>query len=522
MRKPSQILGALAALQVLGGCAAPGTPPARAPEPVAESPAPAPVSAPAPGWTPDAPSAAVPVPSACRAFEAHATGCSSDAPEPELLVQALEVDDPLTRDEGLAKLQACDAFGPGVVLTLRAELAPPECADVIIGKVLPTDVEPDLADVLTALVYGAHLNRLVISAPRLEPPFSKQQFSDFSKTVLEDWVVTQAQAVYEIAKRGSTLRGYARGVVAVEAGIADMRFVSVVRDVPLPEELSQDAELRDAYYAELDMALMPWKARGRDAALVGLKEFAAAGVLADSRVARARAVLSDLYGGRRIDRLDGLILPAPPAVAAGTVERLVAALPTHLVRHVLPNLDANQPRVLALLLRKGLPRAIRADLESRPLSAETSFALAWGLVRFGQTYWSSVDFAAAEAVLRRTSSVPSEPAELLRGVAFVLSAGPRDAVEMMAHGSRPIDDSSVAVLDAIAKSQGPLAAAAAFDAAYILELWPPPGDAAFWQDLARRYAQAEPGLSDANDKARAKELASAARATAKALLPGRP
>lgn len=429
------------------------------------------------------------------------------------------MEDAIARDRALAALQACEGFEPGVVLALRAELGPPECGDVVVGPELAPEVGAEIEQILTALVHAAHLNRLVVSAPRLEPPFSKREFAEFSKTVLEDWVVTQARAIYEIAKQGSKLSGYARGVVAVEAGIADMRFVSVVRDVPLPEELARDAELKEAYYAELDVALGPWKERGRDAALVGLRELAAAGVLADSRVERARALLSELYGGRRIDRLDGLILPVLPAAATGTTESLAARLPTHLVPHLLPKLDANQPRVLALLLRHGVPRAIRADLESRPISAETNFALAWGLVRFGQTYWSSSDFMAAENRLRRLPPTPES--ELLLGIVQALKAGPRDAVDMMARGSAPVPASSVAALDALAQGQGPWAPAAAFDAAYILELWPPPGDPTFWQALARRYAQAEVRLPDPGDKARAKDLASAARATAKSLLPQR-
>ncbi len=518
MRKPSRILGAVAVLLALGGCAATGAPPPRAPEPAAEPTPNAPPTAPAARALPVPLAAVAPVPAQCRAFATEPAGCRAGSPL-ELLSEALWIDDPLSRDRALVALQTCDAFAPGVLLALRVELAPAECGDLIVGPALAPEVAPELEQTLTALVHAAHLNRLVVTAPRLEPPFSKQQFADFSKTVLEDWVVTQARAIYEIAKHGSTLGGYARGVVAVEAGIADMRFVSVVRDVPLPEELAQDAELREAYYAELDVALAPWKERGRDAALVGLREFAAAGVLADPRVERARELLSELYGGRRIDRLDGLMLPAPPAAASSTIENLAARLPTQLVPHVLPNLDANEPRVLALLLRKGLPRPVRADLESRPISAEANFALAWGLVRFGQTYWSSADFMAAEKLLQRVPLTP--PSELLLGVAQALKAGPRDAVDMMARGSAPIPVTSLAALDTLAQGQGPWAPAAAFDAAYILELWPPPGDPSFWQGLARRYTQAEARLSDAGDKARAKELANAARATAKSLLPQR-
>lgn len=520
MKKPSRIVGPLAVFLSVGACAAPNTPPPRAPEPAAEPVSDvAPSAAPEPRQLPVALGAVGPVPSECQPFASGPAVCSPEGSPQEALAQALGLEDALARDQALGGLQGCDAFEPGVVLALRAGLAPPACADLIVGPELAAEVGSELGQVLTALVHGAHLNRLVVTAPRLEPPFSKQQFAEFSKTVLEDWVTTQARAIYEIAKHGSKLSGYARGVVAVEAGLADMRFVSVVRDVPLPEELARDAELEEAYFAELDVALGPWKERGRDAALVGLREFAAAGVLADPRVERARKLLSELYGGRRIDRLDGLIVPAPAAAASSPTETLVARLPTYLVPYVLPDLDASEPRVLALLLRNGLPGALRADLQSRPISAEANLALAWGLVRFGQTYWSSADFIAAESTLQRVPRTPQS--ELLLGIVQALKVGPRDAVDMMARGSAPVPASSLQTLDALARGQEPLAAAAAFDAAYILELWPPPGDPSFWQGLARRYAEAEARLTVAGDKARAKELANAARATAKSLLPAR-
>jgi hypothetical protein len=434
---------------------------------------------------------------------------------------ALAQKDPLLRDSGLAALQSCAAFDPGVVLGLRAERAPVECGDVIVGKAIPPEVDPELAQTLTALVHAAHLKRLVTAAPRLEPPFSKQQFAEFSKTVLDEWVVAQARAIHEIAQSGSALVGYARGVVAVEAGLADMRFVGVVRDVPLPEDMSRDEELKEAYYSELDVALAPWKERGRDAALVGLKEFAAAGVLRDPRVERARVLLSELYGGRRIDRLDGLILPAPAYVeGADVAQRLAGQLPTYLLPRVLPDLDATAPGVLARLSQRGLPAGIRADLESRSLPPEVNFRFALALLGFGQKYWRASDFAAAETVLSREPEPRTPETQLMLGVAQALKLGPRDAVEMMLRGPQlPAGFSDVAALDALAKLHGEWAAAAAFDAAYILELAPPPGDPAFWRGIAQRYARAEALLPNPDDKARARELGSAAKATAKALVP---
>jgi len=443
----------------------------------------------------------------------------------EALQGALAQKDPLLRDERLAPLQSCAAFDPGVILALRAERAPVECGDVIVGDAIAAEVEPELAQILTALVHAAHLKRLVTVAPRLEPPFSKEQFAEFSKTVLADWVVGQARAIYEIAKSGSALVGYARGVVAVEAGLADMRFVGVVRDVPLPQDMASDEELKEAYYSELDVALAPWKERGRDAALVGLKEFAEAGVLRDTRVERARALLSELYGGRRIDRLDGLILPdLAYSTPSDVVQQLAGQLPMHLLLRVLPELDATAPGVLAQLSWRGLPAPVRADLESRSLEPEANFTFALTLLRFGQKYWRASDFAAAEKVLSREPEPRTSRTQLMLGIAQALKLGPRDAAEMMLRGPQlPAGFANVAPLDALAKAKGEWAGAASFDTAYILELAPPQGDPQFWRGIADRYAKAYVELPNPDDKARAREFGSAAKATAKALASrGRP
>lgn len=464
---------------------------------------------------PTPPRAAQAPPAECSDYRREAVACTSGSAPLADLDRALAMADAKSRDRALASLGSCEHFPAGVILVLRAELAPTACADVVVGEVLPIGVAPELGQTLEALVHAAHLNRLVVKAPRLNPPFSKQQFADFSSTVLNDWVVTQAQAVYKIAQQGVKFNGYARGVVAVEAGLADMRFVGVVRELPLPEEMANDDELEEAYYSELDVALTPWKDRGRDAALLGLRDFAEAGVLVDSRVAAARRLLSELYGGRRIDRLDGLLLPELPALQpSGVEQRLATQLPTIVLPYVLPDLDASQPGTLRALLERGLPPAMRADLESRSLSSEAAFVLARALVMLGQRYWRSADFAAAARLLRSVEgSAPA--AELVRGLAEALVGGPRDAAEMMLRGPRlPPGVGNVAALDRLARAKGPLAAYAAFNAAYLLELVPPAGDPAFWLDLERRYLEAARALDDSEAKARALSSARAARDTA--------
>ena len=96
-----------------------------------------------------------------------------------------------------------------------------------------------------------------------------------------------------------------------------------------PSPIAKSADLRNEYYGSLDQGLDPRKDRGRDAALVGLRELALVGVIHDRRVDRARGLLAHIYGGRRIDALDTLLLPAFPDRQPDSVEeRLASRLPT--------------------------------------------------------------------------------------------------------------------------------------------------------------------------------------------------
>lgn len=425
------------------------------------------------------------------------------------------------RDAALAALEPCAELAPGLVRALRAELVPAACSDVAVGTTVEgwDAMDKPVQQTLLALVYAGYLERLVQKAPRLEPPFTKDEFKRFSQETLDAWIVEQARAVYKIAKLGAELDGYAKAIVAVQAGLADMRFVSVVRDVPLPEEMAHDEELAEAYYSELDVALTPWKDRGRDAALVGLKEFAELGVLSDPRVQRARALLSELYGGRRIDRLDGLLLPGlPPPSNESTELRLAASLPSFYLPYVLPDIDPGQEQMLGALLGRGVPPGVRADLESRELSPLTRSRLARALLDLGRRYWRSKDFAAAARVLRNGPGSSEDEVTLVRGLAEALQGGPSDAAEMMLEGPLlPAGVGNVKLLDELAAKNGPLAGAAFFDAAYILELVPQKGDARYWRDVATRYDRASKRLSLPADKARAQQFANAARATATAI-----
>jgi hypothetical protein len=517
------LLGACGGAATQGAPATPsGSPPSAPlaePEPTAQ-----------PG-RPEATPAAVPSPpAACGAFASRtaerAGVCDTPVAARKELDAALAEQDMARRDARLSGLEQCAALPIGLLRALRAELAPQVCADAIVDPVLaapPAGLRLDLRQALEGLSLAGKLARLVETPPAVSQPVDKARFQQYFRETLGPWIVAQASAIHQLASKGVRLGGYGKGIVAVEAGTADLRFVEVVREIPLPDDMAKDEELKNVYYASLDQALDPRKNRGRDAALVGLREFAAEGILHDARVDRARQLLSKLYAGRRIDALDGLLLPPLPGPDLGTVERrLAATLPTFYASHVLADQPAQDPELLRALLERGLPRSLRAGLDAGKVSGPLGELYARALVDLGRRYWRSEDFERAARVLERdpkAAGKPNDKAWLVRGLANALRGGPRDAAEMMLRGPfLPAGVGNVAELDALAKAAGPVNGMAAYDAAYILQLAPPrDADAGFWKDVAARFRRAAQLLADARAKAAAAERAKAADDTARAL-----
>jgi hypothetical protein len=467
--------------------------------------------------------AGVPAPDAeCQAF-AHdasaAAACAGEKPAREALASALVLPAPAERDLSLSCLEGAREFPPGLIRALRAELAPVKCADTIVMPLLEprkAGLDRRIEDVLIALAAGGRLARLVQKAPEPTGPVDKARFNEFFQTTLKPWIVGQAAAIHDLSALGPSLSSYAKGIVAIEAGLADMRFVSVVRQVALPKEMNDDPEIRESYYAALDEALEPRKARGRDAALVGLLELAKAGVLVDPRVERARALLSELYSGRRIDALDKLLLPAltaPPN--ASTEQALAARLPTFYAGFVLEGLSVDAP-LLRALIERGLPPVFAERLSAAPLDDATKTLLVRALIERGRRYLRAEDFANS---VRLSAALPPTPERALyHALGATLQNGPRDASDVLLHGPLlPNATREVGELDQLAKQNDAVSALAAFDAAYLLSLVPPQNDPKFWDDLAARFAKASRSLRTPEQKRNASELSQAARDTAKAL-----
>lgn len=470
------------------------------------------------------PAGVPPANASCQEFLAHSSqACTTAANSaaPDALVQALSTTAALERDAQLACLEGESKLPAGFVRALRAELAPLGCGDVLALPFLEprrAELDRNLEDTLIALAAGSRLARLVNQAPELSPPFDKAHFMEFFQATLKPWIVTQAQAIHDLSLSGARLSPYAKGIVAIEAGLADMRFVSVVRKVALPKEMNDDAEVRETYYAALDEALEPRKARGRDAALVGLREFASVGILADARVDRARSLLSEVYAGRRIDALDKLLLPPlSPAPEDTTEHRLARALPTFYAGYLLAS-SSLDVALLRAFLERGLPRALVARMDPTKLDDAQRDLFTRALIERGRRYFRAEDFALAARL--SSGEHPGPERSLYHALASSLQNGPRDASELILRGPQlPSSALQVTELDRLAsEKKNPSAPLAAFDAAYLLGLAPPQNDAKFWEELSKRYEAASRVLKDPAQKRLAHDSGTAAKDTARALV----
>lgn len=413
--------------------------------------------------------------------------------------------------------ERCPGVEAGLMRALVAELSPIECADVLVE---PAEGAPapsgEVREVLTGLGVAARLARLAGEPPSLEPPYDKARFLDFLSSRLAPWMVAQAKAIDSLSKQGAGLHGYAMGVVAIQAGLADLRMVELMRKTRLPEEMAGDRDVEEVYFAALDQALEPRKTRGRDAALVGLRRFHEVGAIADARLSSAHRLLSLLYNGRRIDRLEQLMLPA--IEGADQVAGL-GAMPTYYAGKLIPAEKLKEE--LDRVYERGLPTTLQQSIEApgaKPLPAEKTYIYALGLAHLSQRYFTRADFERAGKVAQGIAKDKTygARAKLLSALGEAMVGAPDDAAKMMLGGFGDWKP-NVKALDTLARGQGEVAAMAAFNAAFLLELTAPQvAEASYWQDLAKRYAAAEKRLKG-EAATRAKERADAAKQTAEAI-----
>lgn len=428
-------------------------------------------------------------PASCASFAKPA----AVKPAPAELSGALLEKDAAKRNVMLASFESAKPDLAPAIRAMRAELAPIECADAITDPSL--SAAPAAAGAAGQMTVGlslaSKLSRTAANAPVMKDASDKEKVKRFIQGPLRQWMVEQATAIDALSAPASELGGIPRGVVAMEAGMADLRLVDRIRSAPTPS--TWDKELRAVYEAALDEALEPRKARGRDAALVGLADFAAAGIVQDARVDRTRALLSKLYGGRRIDALDGLMLPPgdPEARPSAIPETVIALLP-------------HEPEKREAFAKLGI-------------SAPPPSSSARARFDMGRKYWRRVDFVEAA---HAASKDASPDARLLLAVSIALAKGPNGAREMMtAPSPAALHLNDTDALDALA-SEAParIAGMAAYDAAHLRSLSPPDGDGAgpYLADVAARFKKAAGLLEDPAQKKRAEERATDADAAAKA------
>lgn len=449
----------------------------------------------------------------------------------QLLDAAMSAPDATARDKKLAEIEGCAAFDDGLVRSLRIELGPAECGDVLAEPILKQKhdkVPGAVHHTLVGQALAARLMRSVQSPPKLEGPFTKDRVAEFVKGPMMGWFMSQAKAVEELSKMGAQLSYYGKGVVALAAGMADLRLVDAVREVPIPDEFKSDPELATAYYSKLDEALEPRKTRGRDGALVGLKEMAFAGVVSDARTTATRSLLAKLYGGRKVDALDGLLLPKAPAPSGATpAERLAASLPTFFAGQILDAEVATDPKVLRALAGRGVPVSMRVALKDKDagLGAESRAAYARARLAMGIAYWRAEDF---DAAAQQLSKIPHDKLaaddRLSLAIALALRNGPDDiAALMQKEGTLGPAFGKPRALDVIAGEAGATQGLAAYDAALITQIAMPRGsEPSLWVALAKRYDAAAPLLDDQKARIEAQQRARAAEATAKAIAPKNP
>jgi len=428
------------------------------------------------------------------------------------------------RDAALALLEGCDAFEAGLIRALRADLGPAECADVLVSAVVgeatasstpAPALAKDVQEALVGLGLAARLRRLAMDAPKAPVARDKATLELYYKESLFPWIEQQAAAIYVMAAQGKALHSYAKGLVAIEAGNADMRFVEVARSAPIAEEIAKFPEARDVYYATLDERLEPRKGRGSAAALVGLREMAQVGIRSSDRVTSARTLLSRAYGGRRVNALDSLLVSAVPAQPASDATDAIASHVPTVYATALVGRTTVTDHLVRAHLQMGLPTGLRREVEAGAGGGGAQFLLARALFEQGRTYFRAQDFQDASQLLTGLldAESPSEGAApaltpeqqqqamLLRALCVALLAGPKDAAEMIAQGPRFADAlGNLVLLDGMATSRGPEAGRAAFNAAYLRELVINPADPEAWGDLVQRYNAAATRLTGAEAK----------------------
>jgi hypothetical protein len=418
----------------------------------------------------------------------------------------------------LERLESCAAAPPGFIRALRAELSPFECADVLTDPVIkshPSNMEPAVAHQLVGLSLAAKLSRTAQAAP--SPPkgkTDKNALLAFIGGPFKKWFLAEGSMIEQLSNASAHgERSCGQGIAAVAAGVADMRFVDRARKAPIPDEWAKDKEIAGVYYGALDEALDPRKARGRDAALVGLDILAQCGYVHDTHVEEARALLEAMYAGKRVVALTGLVIP-PTTTAPPTP--LLMKLPAFYADRLVGTPDE---AALTAWTVRGMPPAARASMEGRIANADAKTRKLYARARLasGIAHVRGVDFD--RSVSATWGNGPESLFEV--NLALVLRKGPSSAAELMRLPSPgALKWRETSELDDLAASDKPDAPYAEFDAAYLQFIAAPDGaDADYFMKLKARFDKVAARATDPTLKALAEKRSAEMDATAKSVKP---
>ncbi len=503
-------------------------------------------------------SAKAPAPASCAkvAKTGKKTCGKTLADEFETLRKALAQSDVAKRDAALAALEGC-TISDASVRAIRAEYMDASCKDAVVDPYLAAlakdgydlqeapgltltppkkgtakhrDVQPEVLHALVGYGVASKLSRLGAGAPTYTGSGARADVKTFIDGPYKGWLVEQVRAIDEAQAIAFKLSGYGRGVAALASGQANLRLAETFRAAPIPQDIASDPELKETYEQSLEGVVEPRKRQGRDASLVALQTLAEDGVIRSPEVDAARATLARLYAGRRIDALDGLLLPKPPATiatlhGADFGRTMVVRPPTNLtgiadalsptLSAALPSPGPTQDALTAQLGLTGMPGRFVAFPRAERHDSMRPWLRSYGNLLLATHTWRGVGYDQVVATYISQTSFPDdetrETARFYFALALTLRNGPDSPAEMMsAKTPADLNLGHVEALDALEGEHNRFAGEAAYDAALLLETAPPEkASASFFKGLAARYRKAEGLLSAADAKAKAHDRAAA-------------
>jgi len=462
--------------------------------------------------------------------------------------------DHAARDAALSSLSTCEKVPTLIPETLRAELAPIQCAEAILAPALDAkgkEAFPPHLAAARALVGASRLSRLrpkkgafdILARAEVDPKAAAQgiEYAKAWKAALEkeeaDAIALTKNAPAEIV-----------AIVSFEIAAAYLAVAKETRSTPFPEEakplLKKDPDLEVKYYAKLDEVTMPLVVHARETAYGGLGRARTDGIHVKPLPHFQQIVdpfkSRPLFENKPTRELE-LLAPDPLAKEPKDAVKLAAQLPPWAVYALLERTapaSLLDPQVLlALATQRGIPAALRREAEPNPKAkpdpklakdndARMS-AITIARVRTALAYGTRSD---AEAV---ASWTPKDANDQLRVAIAKALLGAKQAIAKPGtpEATQPPAGFDLAPLDALAKKGGAVGQAAQYNAALLaLDAAQTFGGAptdplqtttdprkAYEDAIARLDAFASAKGADPARAANAKKLADSARETVKLL-----